>query len=253
MLGTHMPHWLRELDLPLFVSHRRLKRYRRELPVARGKWALDSGGFTELSMHGRWATTLPEYVDAVHRYRDEIGGLLWAAPMDWMCEPWMLENTGLTVREHQERTVANYRELRAAAPDLPFVPVLQGYAPDDYLACVDLYRDAGVDLLDGRLVGLGSVCRRQGTGEITDVVSELADLGLRLHGFGMKTRGLAQIGHRMASADSMAWSFEARRVPPLPHCTHKSCANCLDYALLWRDRVLSKSSHVQLTLEPGAC
>ena len=46
--------------------------------------------------------------------------------MDWMCEPAMLARTGLTVAEHQAGTVANYLELRAAAPELPFIPVLQG-------------------------------------------------------------------------------------------------------------------------------
>lgn len=235
MLGTHQPHWLGLLSTPLFVSHRRLRSYK-TLPVARGSWALDSGGFTELSMHGRWVTTLPEYVEAVARYH-EIGGLQWAAPMDWMCEPVMLAKTGLTVREHQERTVANYLDLKAAAPDLPFIPVLQGWSIDDYLTCVDLYGQADVDLLDGRLVGIGSVCRRQATIEIADLIGELAGIGVTMHGFGMKVVGLRRVAHLLASADSMAWSFQARRNPPRPGCTHKNCANCIDYALAWYERV----------------
>lgn len=40
----------------------------------------------------------------------------------------MLARTGLTVREHQERTIANFLELRRIAPGLPFIPVLQGWA-----------------------------------------------------------------------------------------------------------------------------
>ena len=47
-----------------------------------------------------------------------------------MCEPFMLAKTGLTVAEHQARTVANYLELRSLAPELPFVPVLQGWSLD---------------------------------------------------------------------------------------------------------------------------
>src|SRR5690242_4741899 len=93
-LGTHMPSWLTKTDVPLFVSHRRLlgelrpgRGARKTLPRARGPWALDSGGFTELQMFGEWRTTPAEYIAAVRRYRDEIGGLVWAAPMDWMCEP----------------------------------------------------------------------------------------------------------------------------------------------------------------------
>ena len=36
----------------------------------------------------------------------------------------------------------------------------------------------------------------------------------------------------------MAWSYAARRQPPLPGCTgHKNCANCLTYATRWRAKV----------------
>jgi hypothetical protein len=56
--------------------------------------ALDSGGFTELRLHGGWRTTAAEYVTVVRRYRDQIGCLEWAAPQDWMCEPFMLAKTG---------------------------------------------------------------------------------------------------------------------------------------------------------------
>ena len=44
--------------------------------------------------------------------------LEWAAPMDWMCEPAMLARTGLTVEDHQRRTVANFLELRERGPEL---------------------------------------------------------------------------------------------------------------------------------------
>jgi hypothetical protein len=55
---------------------------------------------------------------AVRRYRDEIGSLDWAAPQDWMCEPFILAKTGLSVREHLRRTVADYLRLTELAPDL---------------------------------------------------------------------------------------------------------------------------------------
>ena len=61
-LGTHQPSWLaRDLGIPLLVSHRRLAD-RRSLPRATHRWALDSGGFTELSLHGRWRTDPATYV-----------------------------------------------------------------------------------------------------------------------------------------------------------------------------------------------
>jgi hypothetical protein len=61
---------------------------------------------------------------------------------------------------------------------------------------------------------------------------------LKLHGFGVKTSGLAAYGHLRASADSMAWSLDAGRSEPLPGHTHQSCANCLDFAAEWRARLL---------------
>ena len=48
-LGTHQPQWLALLEVPLFVSHRRLAK-RTRLPRSCGSWALDSGGFSELAL-----------------------------------------------------------------------------------------------------------------------------------------------------------------------------------------------------------
>ena len=233
-LGTHETGWLARVDVPLFVSHRRLA-LRQRLPRARAPWALDSGGFTELSMHGEWRTGVNEYVEATQRYAEDIGRLEWAAPMDWMCEPFITEKTGLSVREHQERTVENYLTLRDRGP---FIPVLQGWTLAEYEQCVDLYASAGVDLTEAPIVGVGSVCRRQSTPEIGRIFSALSGAGIACHGFGVKKRGVAQYGRFLASADSMAWSYRARRSWPLPDCTHKSCANCSTFALRWRDELL---------------
>lgn len=244
-LGTHETSWLATAGVPLFISHRRLSR-RRTFPTAAAPWALDSGGFSELSLFGQWRTTVAEYVDAVVRYDCEIGKLEWASPMDWMCEPDMVAATGLSVAEHQRRTVANYVELRARWSDasdseLVFMPVLQGYRTEDYLRCIDLYADAGVDLAAVPLVGVGSVCRRQHTDEIRAVFEAILsrDPEMPLHGYGVKTRGLREYGNLLTTADSMAWSYNARRHPPLPGCTHRSCSNCLRWALRWRRNIVS--------------
>lgn len=237
-LGTHEPSWLARAGVPLFVSARRLRRCV-ALPRAAAPWALDSGGFSEIALHGRWVTPAMQYASEVRRWRDRVGRMAWAAPQDWMCEPRMVQKTGLSVGEHQRLTVHSYRLLGRLAPDLPWIPVLQGYTLEDYLGCVRLYEDAGVCLPVEPVVGLGSVCRRQGTAEAEAVVRELASLGLRLHLFGFKLRGLARVGHLAESSDSMAWSFRARRDAPMPGHAHKSCANCLDYALSWRRRALA--------------
>lgn len=247
-LGTHMPGWLGQLTVPLFVSRRRLTA-RKSLPRATARWCLDSGGFTELSMFGRWETTLDEYVADVRRFKRDIGRLDWVSPQDWMCEPHMLDLTGKTVAAHQVLTVDNFLRLREKLGPL-VIPVLQGWEFDDYLRCVELYAAAGVDLTAEQIVGVGSVCRRQNTAEAGQIFRALAALGLRLHGFGVKATGLQSYADALASADSMAWSYRARRDHPLPGCTHKSCANCMKFALKWRDQtILSKTAQQTLWKE----
>ena len=60
---------------------------------------------------------------------------------------------------------------------------------------------------------------------------------LPLHGFGVKTSGLTSCGRWLTSADSMAWSFRGRRVPGCEP-SHPSEANCMRFALAWRERIL---------------
>jgi len=255
-LGTHRPGWLAHLDVPLMVSHRTLADIK-HLPPARHPWVLDSGGFTELSMYGEWLTTPTNYIAAVRRYRDEIGHMQWAAPQDWMCEPDIIHGgggwkvgTGLTVVEHQCLTVTNLLELRTLAPDIPFIPVLQGWTADDYIACADLYGAAGIDLAAEPVVGVGSVCRR---GPREHAVAEQAIRRLAphcgpLHGFGVSIEGLARYGDALGSSDSLAWSAWARRSrqhldgcrrPMSRHGRAYSYANCPGCALTYRDHVLA--------------
>jgi hypothetical protein len=238
-LGIHDAHWLAEAGVPTFVSHRRLAR-RRRLPRAITPWALDSGGFTELRLHGGYVEPAHAYAKAVERYADEIGQLAWAAPQDWMCEPFMVERTGLSVRAHQARTLENYLLLRTATPLV--IPVLQGWEPSDYERHVEDYARAGVDLTAAPLVGVGSICRRQDMAIGERIVRRLAALGLRLHGFGVKLTGLGRFADALTSADSMAWSYRARRGQVrLAGCTHRHCANCLRFALQWREDALCRN------------
>ena len=96
-------------------------------------------------------------------------------------------------------------------------------------------------------VGLGSVCRRQKTGEIAVIVRTLAELGLRLHEFGVKLVGLEYLAPLLASADSMSWSYQARRNRGLAGCRHKQCQNCLRYARRWLNRVHRRLAQVEMT------
>lgn len=242
-LGTHhaTQRWF-DFGIPLFVS-RRVLTERKKLPRATEGWALDSGGFTELNLYGEWRTTEAEYVRDVRRFEREIGSLLWVAPMDWMCEPFVLEKTGMDVRQHQLLTIKNFMRLRWELGDT-VIPVLQGWTRDDYLWHVGEYDHWGVDLFREPIVGLGSVCRRQNTAEAGKIVRALD--GLRLHYFGAKLTGLESFGDALASADSLAWSYAARMNHPLPGCAHKSCANCPKYALRWREHLMIRLAQQRL-------
>jgi hypothetical protein len=229
-LGAHRAHWLALSPVPLFISHRTL-RTRRHLPRAQTRWALDSGGFSELALHGSYRETPAAYAAAVRRYVQEIGQLDFAATQDWMCEPAMLARTGMSVREHQWRSIESYLQLSALAPELPWMPVLQGWAFGEYLDHVEMYRQLGVDLARVPLVGVGSICRRQRTERTSRLSNTLASYGLRLHGFGLKTSGLLHAHRWMHSSDSMAWSFAARKA-------QTGLQNSLPEALGWRAALL---------------
>lgn len=218
--------------MPLMVSHRRLMQ-RRSLPRAICCWLLDSGGFSELDLYGKWETTPQDYASRATRYTEEIGGMEGAAIQDWMCEPAMLQKTGLTLREHQKRSLESWFTLTNLAPQVPFFPVLQGWELDDYLQHIEDYEASGVQLSSLPRVGVGSVCRRQHTQQIATIIHTIAQRGISLHGFGVKLKGLELISNLLKSADSMAWSFAARRESPLRGHNHKTCANCKTYAEMW--------------------
>lgn len=240
--GAPEPSWLWNHLGPWFVSNERLSRLKTFKPVLAGQeWVLDSGGFSHLRTHGRWMLPAREYAAQVRRYADEIGGLTWAATQDWMCEDFVINGgtfggmtfvgTGLTKREHQHRSVGSYLDLMAIDSTLPWVPIVQGDTLADYFYCWDLYERAGIDLTQQPIVGLGSVCRRQHTAEITELVRELAALGAPLHGFGVKTLGLNEYGRLLASADSQWWSKAARSQHiRLDGCEHANCNYCPRWA-----------------------
>jgi hypothetical protein len=204
----------------------------RRLPRARARWALDSGGFTELGLHGGYATSVREYARAVQRYQSEIGELAFASIQDWMCEPAMLQRTGESVAAHQWRTITSYCELMSAAPSVPWLPVLQGWAWGDHMEHLEMYARLGIDLRKAPLVGVGSVCRRQHATRVALLLSWLASDGLRLHAFGVKKQGLRAAASSLASADSMAWSYHERR-------EKSGDANSLSAALAWRAELVA--------------
>jgi hypothetical protein len=249
LLGTHEPGWFGRSPVPLFVSMERRHKFPKKPRVHKPGWSLDSGGFTVVTNRGGWTQSPEQYLEAVYELADHIGGMRWAAPQDWMCEQVALDSTGKTVAEHQRLTVENFCQLHEIDERKLIIPALQGFAPGEHEQCILLYERAGVSLWD-HLVGVGTICRREATREIEGVIRSLSEFGLRLHGFGVKTSGLKRYGHLLTSADSLAWSFRARKAArhgegPLGRgCVHDlkggACNNCFVWAHQWREQVVAR-------------
>jgi len=278
-LTTHRPNWLWDgrAGYPLMISYRTLRTVARPRPLTSPSWALDSGGFMELAQHGRWTISAREYITAVAEYDRAIGHLDWCPPQDWMCEPGvihggrvgnhMFPGTGLSEIEHQRRTIDSFWELTelwpqvSDHPECPVKPVLQGWEPKGYEKHAVMWEEAGVDLSEHEVVGIGSVCRRSSTRAIAEIAKVVGQMNISAHWFGVKLNGI-RLGHLIetdrlqpdgdwmpagtASLDSASWSYDARRGERLPGCTHVSpktgepskCNNCPAYAAVWRERVL---------------
>lgn len=208
-VGLHQPSDAKHFDAA-FVSVNRIRN--RKGPFQVGDWIMDSGAFTTISTHGGYPRPVTEYAEQIKRWKGN-GNLLAAVSQDYMCEAHMLARTGLTVDEHQRLTIERYDALVAEDTGVYIMPVLQGYRPSDYARHVEAY---GSRLASGAWVGVGSVCKRNGRPDaIIAVLRAILDVrpDLRLHGFGLKTTSLAEgaVRDNLYSADSMAWSFAARR------------------------------------------
>lgn len=259
-LGVPEPTWLNRNDrdadgvylcsgIPKFVSAARLARYRSDperWPVESAcSYAIDSGAYIALNGAN---TDVPWFAPP-----DVYGGMIlrfitnngyppdFCAPQDVPCEPSVRARTGLSVEQHQDLTTDSYEFLVREFPMVPWIPVLQGWEPRHYRLHRRKYEDRGIDLAACHRVGIGSICRRGHLPEIVEVIEQFADAGYKMHGFGIKTTALPIIGHLLRSADSMAWSFHARKNNiRLPGCTHAGdCRNCYRYAAHWRQQVLA--------------
>lgn len=240
-VGSGSLSWLATAGVPLFFAYPAVMKARK-VPEALAPWALDSGGFNELVKNGGWSFTEEEYVEGV-RHLQTAGLLTFVCPMDWPCGPPALAATGKSVREHQELTVENWLRLAELAPDLPWAPVVQGWDLPDYHAHVEMYFDAGVNLSKFARVTVGSVAARQGDPVAGAVFRTLhAEHGLVMHGLGVKGAGLALYSEHLASADSRAWTLEARfkreRLCDDPDATHSTCSSCQRWAVMWRERMV---------------
>ena len=215
--GLHQPSDAQHFDRCM-VSVARLRKRKGDFNV--GEWMMDSGAFMELKLFGAYRDSVSAYADQIRRW-SRCGQLVAAVAQDYMCEPFMIQRTGLTVEAHQRLTVERYDELLSEETGVYILPVLQGYEPAEYIDHIRQYGERlEPDLIDGKLigkwVGVGSVCKRNvDVTAIEEVLFKISEArpDLRLHGFGVKTTALESsiVRSCLHSADSMAWSFAARK------------------------------------------
>jgi hypothetical protein len=220
-IGLHKP-WHGGVVERAFMSINVLRRRRKPVscPII-----VDSGAFTELAQYGRYRHSPAAYAADLRRLAS-VASIQAAVAQDYMCEPFMLAKTGLTIADHQRLTIERYDALFAEDLPFPILPVLQGYDPADYVRHLEAYGDR---LKPGQWVGVGSVCKRNGRpaqilAVLEAIVRQRPDL--RLHGFGVKKTSLEHPGVRalLHSADSMAWSYAARREGRNPNAASEALA-----------------------------
>ncbi len=204
--------------------------------------ALDSAGFTAMCHYGGFPWPLSAYVELAYSH-----SWAWWSQPDLCCEPEIAPDRA-TVLARVDRSAALLAECRRAAAELRWrmlsetalyyerhewlagaearhcalypdpMPVLQGRLPEDYLRSADAIEE----VLGGEwpaLVGVGSVCRRNVHGDdgllpLLDVLHDRLPAHVRLHLFGVKGGAIPHLlpfYDRIASIDSMAWDFAARR------------------------------------------
>ncbi len=149
------------------------------------RW-LDLGGFTLLNKFGDYPFSVVNSANLIARLAPHFYGT-----MDYPCEPEISRSLGLMSNEQRiVATVANAAELAEWEAQLPgqMVPVIQGYALNEYLYCLKLYQEAG---LIRDYMAVGSMCRRISNEELGNLIPAIyyaaqAAGCTRLHFFGLK-------------------------------------------------------------------
>ena len=163
---------------------------------------LDSGAYSVILKYGRYPYSAEEYAANVELWNPDIA---WT--MDYPCEPSVRNAGKYTPLQAQRRTNYSTKELETLT-DFQISNVVQGWTLDDYMKNLDLIREEG--LFTERL-GIGSVCRRGKTKEVSRIIREIqrnVPGWVKLHGFGIKTDVLStDARYSLYSADSMSWAY----------------------------------------------
>jgi hypothetical protein len=224
-------------------SFKQLRKRKKDLPRPKGKFLMDSAGFTELSDNGRYSFGIDEYLGCVRRFNPD-----YFVNMDWMCEPHILGCTGKNVHAHINNTIKNYHDMVQKMSEDEIkrcIPVIQGFTIQEYLYCIERYEKNG---LIAPYMGVGSVCRRGSSKDIAKILSlikgELPNT--KLHGFGIKKQVLDLIPSSMLeSIDTAAYMYGKKQ-----NGRWVTSANGIDIALKdMQEGIKSKTIKVNRTID----
>lgn len=185
------------------------KRFRINRPPADhiSTLCVDSGGFTAARRWGEYPWTPGQYADFVVAMSRDVP-LDFCAIMDYACEAGVDRSVNASNIERIEVTIENEILCRAAAPGLPWLPVLQGDSLAERAYDLEARRRAG--LLPDEYAGIGSMCGRGSRGARETVLFYRDRLpGVKYHGFGMHIQALDddQVFDATLSWDSYGWTW----------------------------------------------
>ena len=171
------------------------------------EWFIDSGGFSLLSKLKDYPFTLEQYALLIKKKKPT-----YAATMDYPCEPELLKEASMSVKERIIKTIEN-AEIMLNNYDFrrtKIIPVIQGWTIDDYRFCIKEMHKR--DLL-GDYVAFGSMCRRMRIAEARKLITKQREylrkfVDAKAHYFGIKISFLKDltIFRNVDSFDTAAWT-----------------------------------------------
>ncbi|MBB4859178.1 hypothetical protein HNO88_002507 [Novosphingobium chloroacetimidivorans] len=263
----------RTMQVPALISANCLSRWRRHegwrqwsgwrlasLANARGLRSLDldSGGYVAMVTYGGIPWTVDDYMALASSFPFRR-----FASLDYCTEAGVARDRE-EVLDRLSRTIRANRDCRERTNDLGIedrlMPVLQGRAPSDYERCADAL---AWSLASGKVVGVGSMCRRHihgpdGLVAVFEHLDRILPDGVMLHGFGVKGTALSYLKgleHRIASIDSQAYGVSARQ-DALERGVSKSDALVADHLERWtaaqryRAAAPARATQSELALPP---
>jgi hypothetical protein len=176
---------------------------------------LDSGAFHVLQCKiplDRYLSWVDQYINFVNEHIDLFD---WIVTVDVPCNSRVNSSLQhLSNRRRIELTIDNTLKIIDKIIDpRKFMIVVQGYTPEEYAYCCELYKRYGI--VTAR-VGVGSLCTRkysenavQEIKQILETIRKHLPSWVKLHAFGLNIRFLRhkEIRNLLNSSDSNSWVY----------------------------------------------